>query len=74
VLYLVHDEKHPASQKVLERTARELSFTGEYYKRTGIHWRANYDESGPRPPPVLHMWPAQEIGQIHNVVSNNGFW
>lgn len=46
----------------------------EYLNRTGIHWRHHFGYDGPRPPPILHMWPAQEIGQTHHVVSKNGHW
>ena len=74
VMYLIHDQKYPADQKVLDWTARELQFNGEYLQRTGVHWRANYGETGPRPPPVLHMWSAEDVGQTHRVVSKNGFW
>ena len=74
VFYLVHDHRNPASQQILDKTAQELKYMGDYYERTGIRWRANYGKDGPRPPPVLHMWPAQEVGQTHGIVSRNGYW
>lgn len=45
-----------------------------YYNRTGIHWRHYYDANGPRPPPRLYMWSADYEGQVHSVVSNQGYW
>mmetsp|Transcript_11491 Transcript_11491/g.17493 ORF Transcript_11491/g.17493 Transcript_11491/m.17493 type:complete len:501 (-) Transcript_11491:167-1669(-) len=75
VLYLVYDDdQHMASKDILDKTAKELKFMEEYLERTGIHWRHNFDMNGPRPPPVLHMWNAKEIGQTHEVRSANGYW
>jgi hypothetical protein len=74
VLYLVRDPTHPVDRKILEKTEREEKFMAEYLNRTGIHWRHHFGLDGPRPPPVLHMWPAQEVGQIHKANSKNGYW
>jgi hypothetical protein len=46
----------------------------EYYNRTGNQWRHYFGPDGPRPPPILHMWPAKEVGQIHKVISDEGHW
>ena len=40
----------------------------------GIAWRHFFGPNGPRPPPVLHMWPTKEVGAVHQVDSLNGFW
>lgn len=75
VFYVVYDDaEHSAKGEVVERTQRELAFMKEYYERTGIHWRANYGPDGPRPPPVLHMWNASAVGQVHKVTSKHGYW
>ena len=37
-------------------------------------WRHYYGLEGPRPPPILHMWSASEIGERHQVTSDQGFW
>jgi prolyl 4-hydroxylase len=74
VLYLVKDPKHPADRLILEKTEREEKFMADYLNRTGRHWRHHYGLDGPRPPPVLHMWPAQEVGQVHRATSRNGYW
>ena len=37
-------------------------------------WRHYFGPDGPRPPPVLNMWPADEIGQVHEINSTNGYW
>ena len=41
---------------------------------TGLLWRHFYGPEGPRAPPVLHMWPADKLGDIHKVTSNVGIW
>ena len=74
VLYLVRSEDHPVPEELEELTQSELEFSREYKERTGIHWRHFYGPDGPRPPPVLHMWPASHIGQTHKVNSTEGFW
>ena len=28
----------------------------------------------PRDPPILHMWPADKVGQIHKIKSNEYYW
>jgi len=74
-LYIVRDDKnHQPSQQSKEETEKRLQYMNEYLERTGIHWRHNFDMNGPRPPPVLHMWNAKEIGQTHEVRSANGYW
>lgn len=40
----------------------------------GIAWRHYYGPNGPRPPPVLHMWAADAIGDTHKIISTEGFW
>lgn len=75
VFYVIRDDpEHSAAYEHISRTAAEEAFMLEYLNRTGIHWRHNYDSKGPRPPPVLYMWPAEEVGQVHSVTSANGFW
>ena len=73
-LYLIEDPLYPAPQHVLEFSRQEEAFHEEYYKQTGIHWRHYYGPDGPRPPPTLYMWPAEKIGQVHKVVSPEGYW
>jgi len=74
VFYIVEDPRFPAPRDLRERTERELSFQAEYFNRTGIHWRHYYGPAGPRAPPTLFMWPADEIGEVHSLVSNEGKW
>jgi prolyl 4-hydroxylase len=74
VLYLVRDEDEPPPQRLLDSTEEELSFMREYKERTGIHWRHYYGPNGPRGPPELHMWPANEIGHVHRVTTEAGYW
>ena len=42
----------------------ERQFMEEYRKRTGTPWLSFYSKDGPRPPPVLTMWPTAYIGQV----------
>lgn len=44
------------------------------YYFLGLLWRHYFGPKGPRPPPILHMWSASEVGQIHDVTSDQGFW
>lgn len=39
-----------------------------------FRWRHYFGPNGPRPRPVLNMWPAEKIGNIHEVNSSNGYW
>jgi hypothetical protein len=74
VLYEIRDKGHDAPKHVLDQFDREIAFMEEYYNRTGIHWRHYFGRSGPRPPPVLYMWPAEKIGQVHYVESPESYW
>jgi prolyl 4-hydroxylase len=71
---VVIDPKSPPPKDLLELTRKEQQFNAEYFNRTGILWRHYYGPEGPRPPPVLYMWPAHEVGEVHKVVSNAGRW
>lgn len=73
-LYLLEDKDYPASKEILDHTAREVEYMAEYLNRTGIQWRSYYGPNGPRPPPVLFMWPADQIGQVHQVTTTHGKW
>jgi hypothetical protein len=71
VLYVIYDKHKPPPEKLLAATRKEQQFMLEYFNRTGIHWRHYYGPTGPRPPPVLYMWPAKEVGAVqvaHGVV------
>jgi hypothetical protein len=45
----------------------EHAFMEKYKKETGVFWRGVY----PRAKPVHYMWPADEVGQVHKVVSKH---
>jgi hypothetical protein len=74
VLYLLEDKEYPASDELIELTKMELMYSNQYKNKTGLYWRSYFGENGPRPPSNLFMWPADEIGQVHQVISNHGFW
>ena len=72
---MIEDPARPAPEELLQQSRDEAKFMEEYYQRTGILWRQYYDPvNGPRPPPVLYMWPADRIGDVHSVVSHQGQW
>jgi prolyl 4-hydroxylase len=73
-LYVVSDESRPPPKELMEQLEKEKKFGEEYLKRTGNIWRHYFGPNGPRSPPVLYMWPANEIGQIHTVSTYNGKW
>jgi len=73
-LYVVSDESRAPPEELNIQLEKERKFNEEYLKRTGNIWRHYYGPNGPRPPPVLYMWPANEIGQLHTVKSYNGKW
>jgi len=74
VLYLIRDEGHPPSKEFEQYTNDEMEFMAEYLNKTGVNWRGYYGKNGPRGPPILHMWPAERIGQVHRVNSSHGKW
>jgi hypothetical protein len=68
------DAAFRASSEEVELTRQHEHFIQDYYERTGMIWRTHFDENGPRPPPLLFMWEANEVGQTHGVTSHNGHW
>ena len=76
VLYVIYDKHKPPPADMLAATRKEEQFMAEYLNRTGIHWRHYYGPDGPRPPPVLYMWPtgAGGVGTVHRVQSPEGYW
>ena len=74
VIYSIYDPEHQASESIIAHHEKEMAFMGDYYNKTGIHWRHYYGPNGPRPPPILYMWPADIIGQTHKVESPEGYW
>lgn len=73
-VYPIFDESHPGDAQAIALVKEEEQFSEEYFRKTGIKWRHYYGPTGPRPPPVLPMWPAVEVGNIHGVTSPNGYW
>eukprot|EP01038_Epipyxis_sp_PR26KG_P009004 gene9004-12146_t len=73
-LYIIEDPKRPPPHDLKKRTQEEVEFMDAYFNRTGILWRHFYGLNGPRPKPTHFMWPANQVGEVHAVQSNNGFW
>eukprot|EP00927_Polykrikos_kofoidii_P051325 TRINITY_DN45115_c0_g1_i1.p1 TRINITY_DN45115_c0_g1~~TRINITY_DN45115_c0_g1_i1.p1 ORF type:complete len:506 (-),score=74.69 TRINITY_DN45115_c0_g1_i1:27-1370(-) len=48
----------------------EETFMQEYYERHGMPFLSTYGRSAP----VVNMWPAEQLGQKHRVVSHETFW
>lgn len=74
VLYIIQDPTNPPPQHMLDHMVKEEAFMREYLARTGLQWRHYFGPDGPRGPPILHMWPAKEIGQAHKVTTSEGYW
>eukprot|EP01034_Spumella_vulgaris_P031088 gene31088-38420_t len=74
VHYVIQDPAHPAPSQLRLQNDQEEAFMDEYLARTGLQWRHYYGPDGPRPPPVLHMWPADRVGDVHTVTSGEGQW
>ena len=74
VFYTIEDPEVPGDKAVVEQTLQEEAFLREYTNKTGIAWRHYYGSDGPRPPPVLFMWPTKEVGDVHKLTSHNGYW
>mmetsp|Transcript_6542 Transcript_6542/g.6766 ORF Transcript_6542/g.6766 Transcript_6542/m.6766 type:complete len:508 (-) Transcript_6542:187-1710(-) len=73
-LYLLEDKAFPASQAVQDHTTAEIAFIAEHKNRTGVYWRSYFGPDGPRAPPKLYMWSAEEIGHKRNITSKHGVW
>lgn len=74
VLYVIEDPAQPAPKDIALYTRKEMEFNEKYFLEHGYPWRHYYGPDGPRPPPVLFMWPAKQIGDIHAVTSSQGYW
>lgn len=74
--YYIVDESNPAPPAVQAQLDAELTYRAAYLERTGLQWRSYFGPitNGPRPPPQLFMWPAKEVGQVHQVTSSHGYW
>jgi hypothetical protein len=77
VIHVIRDEEfplakdHPVTLQTLSEEAYDLEYMA---KHNGLRWRHFFGKDGPRPPPVLNMWPADAIGHVHEVNSSNGYW
>ena len=89
VLYVFYDNRDPDSNNVepIPAEAKKLAdeeqaFMSAYKEKTGIHWRHYFgpltfqkgEPIGPRPPPKIFMWPAESVGDVHEVVSPHSYW
>ena len=74
VTYVITDPTSLPPRHMQEQADREREFTKLYFQQKGLHWRHFYGPQGARPPPVLHMWGAEEVGQVHRVTSKEGHW
>ena len=73
-LYIIEDKENSPPSSIRNQAEKEIQFTSQYLAKTGIQWRHFFGNEGPRPPPSLYMWPADQIGVIHKVVSPEGYW
>lgn len=61
LIYAVRDKSSPAA--LVEKHLEEMKFLKEYRDRTGEIWISTY----PRAPPIFKLWPADFVGQTHQV-------
>lgn len=74
VYYHIFDEEAPGDADEIALTRAEVDFSEQYHRNTGRKWRQYFGRNGARPPPVLHMWPADTVGQQHGVFTTHGYW
>lgn len=74
VLYVIEDPQRPPPPALAQYTHEEIEFNEKYLKEKGFPWRHYYGPDGPRPPPVLFMWPAKSVGEVHSITTSNGYW
>jgi len=73
-IYEIEDPNFPPLVPHLEFMYKQKKFNEIYRNKTGLLWRSFYGDKGPRPPPSLYMWPAEQVGQVHRVNSSESFW
>ena len=73
-LFTAAEEEIRFGEEYLARTGDLRGFLKFNYSFLGHHWRHYFGDGSPRPPPVLHMWPASHVGQTHSVSSDAGYW
>ena len=73
-LYIIDDKENAPPSSIRKQADKEVRFTSEYMMKTGVQWRHFFGSDGPRPPPSLYMWPAEQVGVIHTINSPEGYW
>jgi hypothetical protein len=56
-----------AAEKLSKDYETEAKFRAEYFETNGFHWLGHH----PKEPPVHFMWPAEEVGQVHEVTTSH---
>jgi hypothetical protein len=74
VLYVIEDPENAPPAHLAKWTREEIEFNQKYFAEKGFPWRHFYGPNGPRPPPVLFMWPAKAVGEVHSVTTSHGNW
>lgn len=73
--YVIRDiPKFTIKGEVIDLAIAEEVYQNQYLQKNGIQYRHYFGPNGPRAPPLLHMWPANHVGQVHQVESSHGFW
>lgn len=68
------DPKFPLDNATAKMVRAEKTFMNKYYKEKRFHWRNYFGPEGPRPPPFLSMWPAERVGDVHQVTTSQNYW
>lgn len=74
VLYVIDDSSRPPPEAMRKHQEAEEAYMAEYLARTGIQWRHYFGPEGPRGPPKLHMFDADEVGQVHSRTITEPYW
>jgi len=69
-MYLIPFDSQTGDLQLYLKLKEEFDFNSQYLLQTGRPCVSNY----PRSPPILPIWPAQYVGQIHSIKSNSYFW
>lgn len=72
--YFDDPEKPTVNSALIKIAQKERKFAAKYFNRTGIPWMHYFGPNGPRPPPIHFMWPTKTIGDVHQIVSAQGYW
>mmetsp|Transcript_29738 Transcript_29738/g.60779 ORF Transcript_29738/g.60779 Transcript_29738/m.60779 type:complete len:459 (-) Transcript_29738:262-1638(-) len=72
-MYLIpphEDDVETLNSEAYLAAVEQAAWYKDYFETTGVPWLSMHE----RPKPVLNMWPAERLGQVHTVLSKERFW